>query len=100
MRKKVKLISSNGQVDANAPIIKFSAGDEIEWSSFQNESADIVFASKYGSPFTSARFQVPAGGSVSSGPAIKKPQNGKQDEYKYTVIGQGGLNDPVIIVDN
>src|SRR5262245_65406471 len=96
MRKKVKLISSNGQVDANAPIIKFSAGDEIEWSSFQNESADIVFASKYGSPFTSARFQVPAGGSVSSGPAIKKTRHGKQDENKYTEIGKGRVNDRVV----
>jgi hypothetical protein len=41
-------------------------------------------------------FEVPAGGSVSSGSAqgtaLPKP-------YKYTVVGPNGENDPVVIIE-
>jgi hypothetical protein len=39
---------------------------------------------------------VPAGGSVSSGPVQTEAES---KGYKYTVIGQLGINDPVIIVE-
>jgi hypothetical protein len=68
----------------------------VTWSS--TGKAIISFSSRDGSPFEEAIFHVPAGGSVSSGPA--KATAEEEKSYKYSVVGEKGVNDPTVIVHN
>jgi hypothetical protein len=93
---EVHITSDDGQVDQPSVTISRNL-DQVTWTAHGAKKALIVFATPDGSPFHDATFQVPASGSVSSGPvkatALTQP-------YKYTIIGQIGVNDPVVIVDN
>jgi hypothetical protein len=51
-----------------------------------------------GSPFEKTTFHIPAGGSVSSGPAKATAEAEKR--YKYSVVGEKGVNDPTVIIHN
>jgi hypothetical protein len=95
-RKEVHITSHEGHVDHDTIRLSQSAGEELTWYSHENKKAMIVFASPDGSPFAESHFSVPAGGSVSSGPVRGAAQ---KKSYKYTVIGECGVNDPVIIID-
>lgn len=86
----------NGKVDNETVHVSKSAGHEVTWSS--NGKAVIEFSSQDGSPFEQAIFKVPAGGSVSSGPAKASAQEEKS--YKYSVAGEEGVNDPTVIIHN
>ena len=92
--KSVKITSDGGQVDV--PAVRLSKGEEVAWFSHANKSAMVVFASPDGSPFHGTQFTVPAGGSVSSGPARNAAE---KKEYKYAVVGHSGVNDPIVIID-
>jgi hypothetical protein len=92
----VQITDDDGQVDQPTITISRST-DEVTWTAHGAKKALIVFATPDGSPFHDATFQVPASGSVSSGPVKNSALN---QPYKYTVIGQIGVNDPVVIVDN
>ena len=86
----------NGQVDNDTVHVSKSAGHQVTWSS--NGKAVIKFSSQDGSPFEQAIFKVPAGGSVSSGPAKATAEAEKR--YKYSVVGEKGVNDPIVIIHN
>jgi hypothetical protein len=88
--------SEDGQVDNPEVPISMSAREEVTW--FSSTKAIIAFASHDGSPFAETTFHVPAGGSVSSGPANKTAEPEKR--YKYTVVGEKGVNDPTVIIHN
>ena len=94
--KHVHVTSDQGKVDQNEVKLSRENGDDVTWHSYDNQKATVVFASPDRSPFLESHFYVPAGGTVSSGPvrsdALKK-------RYKYTVVGEGGVNDPIIIID-
>ncbi len=91
----VQIIGDGGQVDQD-PINVSRTTDEVTWTAHGPHKAIIVFASPDGSPFHDSTFQVPANGSVSSGPVKNSAFN---QPYKYTVIGQVGVNDPIVIID-
>jgi hypothetical protein len=95
-RKEVHITSHEGKVDHDNIHLSQSGEDDVTWFSFDNKKAIVVFASPDGSPFAQSRFDVPAGGSTSSGPVTATAQ---KKNYKYTVIGEFGVNDPVIIID-
>jgi hypothetical protein len=95
--KHVHVTSGQGQVDLASINVSKSALDEVVWFSYSSQAAMIVFASPNGSPFNETTFYIPAGGSVSSGPPVKPPDAAK--EYKYFVVGQTGVTDPVVIID-
>ena len=97
-RRDVKITSNDGQVDVQEARVSKSTHEEIVWFAHDGKGAIVVFASPDGSPFQETQFQVPAGGSVSSGPALRGAATGKP--YKYTVVGHTGVNDPVVIIDN
>jgi hypothetical protein len=84
----------DGEVDQPVIEISRSAKEQVTW--FSKKGAFIAFASPDSSPFHATTFQIPAGGSVSSGPA--RP-NAEYKEYKYTVVGQIGVNDPRVIIN-
>src|SRR6476661_3319006 len=84
----------NGQVDNDTVHVSKSAGHQVTWSS--TRKAIIAFSSQDGSPFEEATFHVPAGGSVSSGPA--KATAEAEKPYKYSVVGEKGVNDPTVII--
>ncbi len=88
-------VTDNGQVDQPEVHLSKSGGDQVEWSA--GKAAKIVFESAEGSPFDETTFRVPAGGSVPSGP-IREKADAK--EYKYTVYGATGKNDPTVIIHN
>jgi hypothetical protein len=92
----VHITSDDGQVDEPSITISRSE-DQVTWTAHGAKKALIVFATPDGSPFHDTTFQVPANGSVSSGPVKATALN---QRYKYTVVGQIGVNDPVVIVDN
>lgn len=92
----VHIIDDDGQVDQPTITISRST-DEVTWTARGAKKALIVFATPDGSPFHDTTFHVPANGSVSSGPVKSSALN---LEYKYTVIGQIGVNDPIVIVEN
>src|SRR5690348_12429950 len=92
--KNVHITSDGGDVDQVTVKVNRIMGEEITWSS-NGKRALIVFASPHGSPFQEGIFHVPAGGSISSGPA----KDSASGCYKYTVVGQSGINDPVVIVE-
>jgi hypothetical protein len=85
----------NGEVDIDSVHVSKSAGHQITWSS--DGKAVIAFSSEAGSPFEEAIFHVPAGGSVSSGPA---KATAEEKSYKYSVVGEKGVNDPTVIIHN
>ena len=84
----------NGQVDNDTVHVSKSAGHQVTW--FSQKKAIIAFSSQDGSPFTEATFHVPPGGSVSSGPP--KATAEAEKPYKYSVIGEKGVNDPTVII--
>lgn len=94
--KHVHITSHQGHVDQHTVTLSQRAGDEVTWFSHDNKKAMVVFASPDGSPFAESHFHVPAGGSISSGPAKTTAQ---MKGHKYTVVGESGVNDPVIIID-
>ena len=95
--KGVQITSHDGQVDQSTITVSKSVGEEVVWHSHDNTAATIKFDSADGSPFQKATFDVPPGGSVASGPARS---DAPHKPYKYTVVGSGGENDPIVIVDN
>lgn len=86
--------ADNGQVDQPKVAISKSAGDEVVWSSAK--PARIAFEGAEGSPFAETAFRIPPAGSVSSGPAR---DDAELKEYKYTVYGASGTNDPTVIIN-
>jgi hypothetical protein len=86
----------NGQVDNDTVHVSKSAGHQVTW--FSASKAKIEFSSQSGSPFEEATFHIPAGGSVSSGPA--KATAMAEKRYKYSVVGEKGVNDPTVIIHN
>jgi hypothetical protein len=86
----------DGQVDNPTVHVSRSAGHQVTW--FSNKKAIISFSSRSGSPFEESTFHVPAGGSVSSGPV--KPTAEAEKPYKYSVVGEKGVNDPTVIIHN
>ena len=86
----------NGKVDNETVHVNKKAGHQVTW--FSGKKTIIAFASETGSPFEKATFHVPAGGSVSSGPA--KPTAEAEKSYKYSVVGEKGVNDPAVIIHN
>lgn len=90
----IDLNDDHGGVDKDK--VTISRGSEVTWSSHGHGHATIVFDSAKGSPFACNTFYVPNGGSVTSGPAVR---GGGKEEFKYTVHGKNGDNDPVIVVD-
>ena len=86
----------NGQVDNDTVHVSKSAGHQVTWSS--RSKAIIAFSSETGSPFEETTFHIRAGGSVSSGPAKATAQAEKR--YKYSVVGEKGVNDPTVIIHN
>ncbi len=96
-RQGVDLTDNNGGVSRKDVHLDRNT-DEVVWSSNGHKRATIVFATVDGSPFEDVIFEVPAGGSVSSG-AVRNDADGNGKHYKYTVIGQNGSNDPDVIID-
>ena len=94
--REVHIITDDGQVDQD-PVTISAGTDQVTWTAHGAKKAIVVFASPDGSPFHDALFQVPAGGSVSSGPV---KSTAAYQSYKYTVVGQVGVKDPVVIVQN
>jgi len=86
----------NGQVDNDTVHVSKSAGHQVTWSS--RSKAIVAFSSESGSPFEEATFHIPAGGSVSSGPAKATAEAEKR--YKYSVVSVKGVNDPTVIIHN
>jgi hypothetical protein len=86
----------DGKVDNQTVHVSKSAGHQVTW--FSARKAVIAFSSPSGSPFEETIFHVPAGGSVSSGPA--KPTAEAEKHYKYSVVGEKGVNDPTVIIHN
>jgi hypothetical protein len=90
--KHIRITTNNGQVDHdNQPIKK--NGEEAVWDSGTGAAFQVVFRAD--SPFDRNEFNVPAGGSVSSGTARA---DAADKPYKYDVVGPGGTNDPTIII--
>ncbi len=96
--KGVHITSDDGQVDQSTVEVSKSMAEEVTWFAYGGGGATIVFSSSDGSPFQESLFQVPATGSVSSGPAKATAVENKT--YKYTVVGQAGANDPGVIIQN
>ncbi len=92
----VHITSPQGHVDQTDVTVSKSVGEEVTWHSHENKPATIKFNSREGSPFQKSTFEVPAGGSVSSGSAQGTAQ---PKPYKYTVAGPNGENDPVVIIE-
>ncbi|MGH9569592.1 MAG: hypothetical protein ACRD4F_08120, partial [Candidatus Angelobacter sp.] len=88
---EIRVVEEDGKVDQPEIILSRAAKEEVTWFAHGSHKAIIAFASPDGSPFHDTIFQVPAGGSVSSGPVKSTAQ---YKEYKYTVIGHCGVNDP------
>ena len=92
--RSVHITSDAGDVDQPEIRVSRLMGEQVTWST-RGRSATVVFDAPEGSPFQYASFEVPAGGSVSSGPATADASG----PYKYTVVGHSGRNDPIVIVD-
>jgi hypothetical protein len=90
--KPVNIKNDKGDVD-NDPVT-LSVIDEVTWTSSAPHATVVVFE-KNETPFVSAVFRIPAGGSVSSGPV----QNSTPRRYKYDVKGTAGSNDPTVIIN-
>jgi|ERR1051326_39308 hypothetical protein len=84
----------DGKVDKEVVTISGSAGEQVTW--FSDNGGTVLFKAPEGSPFENDKFPIPAGGSVSSGPA--RP-NAEHRDYKYTVVGKTGVYDPKVIIN-
>ncbi|MCU1308911.1 MAG: hypothetical protein JWO20_36 [Candidatus Angelobacter sp.] len=94
-KKHIHIISKNGKVDhEDQPINK--KGEEAVWVSDTGDAYQVVFRDG-DCPFDKNTFDVPAGGSIGSGPARDDAKE-KPYQYKYDVVGPGGTNDPTIII--
>ncbi|HKW76756.1 MAG TPA: hypothetical protein VJN64_14590 [Terriglobales bacterium] len=93
--QQVRILQEDGQVDQSTVTLSRVGKDQVTWFAHGSHKATIVFASPDGSPFHDTTFQVPAGGSVASGPAKTTAQ---YKPYKYIVIGEQGVNDPKVII--
>jgi len=89
----IDLTDDHGHV--NKDTVTISRGTEVVWWSRGHGKAKIVFDGANGSPFASDTFDLQHE-SVSSGPAIR---GGSKEPFKYTVHGEHGVNDPVVVVD-
>jgi len=89
MNHFVYITDDKGHVDNDTVTVK--AGDQVTWTARPGQQSTVVFDS---SPFGATTFTVPAGGSISSGTSTAPNGN-----YKYTVHGKSGLNDPIVIID-
>ena len=71
--------------------------EEAEWISLDGEGFTVSFDKGDGSPFADATFEIPAGGSASSGPIVADT-----GQYRYTVYDRSGKHkkDPAILVTN
>jgi hypothetical protein len=90
----VHITNDNGEVDQPTINVNRLKGEQVTWSA-NSGKATIVFTGPKGSPFDQHSFEVPAGGSISSG-VVKSTASGS---YKYDVVGLSKTNDPVIIVE-
>src|SRR5215470_575081 len=92
----VTVLDASGNV--NSDPVRLDNGDKIYWTSTRGiGDCQIVFPSNHnplgGQPSV---LPLPDGGTI--GPFVIR--GNKHTEYKYSVIGQDGENDPTIIVDN
>lgn len=96
----VTIKDSKGTVDTDPAQISKSNKDSVTWISDGTNPATILFPPD-ASPFADSTFHVPAGGSVSSGPATASAMVGGilGKGYKYTVRGKDKENDPIIQID-
>ena len=69
----------NGQVDNDTVHVSKSAGHQVTWSS--RSKATIAFSSESGSPLAKATAEA-------------------EKRYKYSVVGEKGVNDPTVIIHN
>ena len=92
---EVRILSEEGQVDRSDIEVSREADDQVIWFAHGSHKATIAFASPDGSPFHDSTFEVPADGSVASGP-VKATAEYKA--YKYVVVGEHGVNDPRVII--
>ena len=90
--KPVHIIGDRGEV--NQPTVRLSSDEEVTWFAHDSQTATILFSQ--GSPFSDTTFQVPAGGSISSG---RIRDDAKDQRYKYSVVGPKGKNDPEVIIE-
>ncbi len=79
-------IAPGGEVDNEVVNVSRSAGDEVVWSS-AGDGFTITFQT---SPFAASTFQVPAGGSISSGPVRPDTGLGRYHYFIKDDNGQGG----------
>jgi hypothetical protein len=87
MKEGMKLpvhIHENCDVDYEVVNIRQSAGEQVEWHS-TGDGFIIEFDS---SPFVQSKFEVPAGGSISSGPVRDDAAFAR---YHYTIRSRANL---------
>lgn len=99
--KDVVVINNSGGVNPPHGTIILSrvAGDSVRWASQCDQPAKIVFAGNEGSPFQERIHDLPAHGTVESGPLSGAAlAEGTVLVYKYSVMGSIANNDPIIIV--
>ena len=98
VHKSIHVTGDNGSVDIHQQKLSKGGSEQAKWISDTGKRSIIIFNKGNGSPFHDNEFHVPAGGEVISGP-LRSGLN-KDDPFGYTVVGQQGTNDPVIIIDN
>jgi hypothetical protein len=98
VHKSIHVIADDGTLDVDTQHLNKGRLEQARWLSDTGNRSIIYFNKPEGSPFQETEFHVPAGGDVSSGPIRAGLKNG--DTFRYTVVGQSGTNDPVIIIDN
>ena len=84
-------IRQDGDVDNEVVNVRKSAKDEVVWYS-EGDEFKVYFPT---TPFEDDTFQVPAGGSASSGPAIPNASTGRY-EYFVTNVALAKSADPGI----
>ena len=98
--QNVYLTNGSGGVDRNSVTISGpgapGGAGSVTWFSNGNGAATIKFDKGDGSPFRTDAFDIPRNGHVNSGPAIS---GGSKKPFNYSVHGELGKNDPVIVVD-
>lgn len=96
--KHVRINRDDGGVDQEEVRISLGNNEEVIWTADNHRSATITFKAE--SPFQDTVFHVPAGGSVTTGPARNGalPKTVSEKRYKYTVAGPSGSNDPIVII--
>ncbi len=95
------IFNANATASATPPLahVSIKGHEEVRWISPQGE-ASIQF--KGGSPFASDHFDLPEGGSVSTGPATRSDVG---HIYKYSIVGhirddrRDYVADPEVILD-